>query len=247
MDTLKNQIVDKIIILLEPLKTTYKDEIDVIINDLTNNKFDSLIKFVNTYFSNLTISNEVKDFVKKLINAKLIDESFEDKLKDSIYQYTTIKGENILLEESKPLNVKKFKLNNIRKNTPTPNLIQINHKYSKVSFAESDKPKEIEIKQDKPVNIDDLRKKIFDAQLVYLNDALKFIKDLETKDEIEMYESLINLNDIRYIQHSLSKLSQSALYRLLPYVENKLKNNKHYSIDMFIIEVIKKYLHTKML
>ena len=50
----------------------------------------------------------------------------------------------------------------------------------------------------------------------------------------------MDLNDIRYIQHSLSNLSQSALYRLLPYVEEKLEKNKHSLIDTFMLDVIKK-------
>ena len=90
-----------------------------------------------------------------------------------------------------------------------------------------------------------LRKKILDAQLNYINNASKFIKELEKKDDYQIYQDLIDLNDIRFIQHSLSKLSINTLDRLLIYLENKTDKEKH-SIDMFIIEVIKKYLHSKM-
>ena len=238
MNNVKQQIIDKIISLLTPLKIDYPNEIDIIINDLQSNKYDSLTKFVNNNFKDINISPIIKLFVNKLVDAKLIDKSFMDKIKDSLdYKFIPLKEKNIILVGSKPLNVKKKKLIRIKNNSPTPKLIKIEHEYSKVVFEE---PKQV------TNNIDELRKKIFDAQLNYLNDSTKFIKDLETKDEIELYDTLINLNDIRYIQHCLSKLSKSALYRLLAYVEEKYEKIKHSSIDMFIIEAIKKYLYKKV-
>ncbi len=238
MNILKDKIIDKIINLLSPLRSTYPDDINIITNDLINYKYDSLIEFVNNNFKDLSISNEIIDFINKLIDAKLIDENFKEKIKDNkSYELIPLIENNILLIDSKPLNVKEITLNKIKNNMPSPDLIQINHEYTKVDFQEDN---------ESDVDIDDLRKKILDAQLNYINDATSFIKNLETMDEIELYQSLIDLNDIRFIQHSLSKLSHNTLYRLLPYVENKLDNNKHSSIDMFIIDVIKKYLHTKM-
>lgn len=241
MDNLKNQIIDKIISLLSPLRNTYPEEINIITNDLINYKFDSLIEFVNNHFNNLNVSNEIREFVNKLIESKLIDESFNNKVKkQNIHEFIPFKESNILLVSSRPLNVKENILNQIKLNSPTPELIKINHEYTEVKFQDKEES------DDNQVNIDDLRKKILDAQLSYISDATNFIKKLETKDEIELYQCLIDLNDIRFIQHSLSKLSKSALIRLLPYVEEKLENNKHSSIDMFIIDVIKKNLHTKM-
>ena len=93
------------------------------------------------------------------------------------------------------------------------------------------------------ININDLRKKILDAQLNYLNNASEFINNLEIESEEEIYNSLIDLNDIRYIQHSLSKLSKPTLERLLEYTNTRLNDNFHNTIDTFIINVIKKYLH----
>ena len=242
MDNLKNQIIDKIISLLSPLRNTYPEEINIITNDLINYKLDSLIEFVNNHFKNLEVSNEIKDFISKLVESKLIDESFLEKIKkqDPI-EFIPFKENNILLINSKPLNVKENMLEHIKLNSPTPELIKVNHEYKEYKLPE-DNLNNIE----NQIDIDTLRKKILDAQLNYINDATNFIKELETKDEIELYQSLIDLNDIRFIQHSLSKLSKSSLNRLLPYVEEKLETNKHSSIDMFIIDVIKKYLHTKM-
>lgn len=254
MDNLKDKIIDRIINILVSLRSTYPNDINTITNDLINYKYDSLIEFVNHHFKNLNVSNEIKEFINQLINAKLIDESFKDKIKTKkIYELIPFIENNILLIDSKPLNVKEKTLNKIQDNTPIPKIIQINHEYAKIDFPEPiiDDIDTLQSEnqnntQESHINIDDLRKKILDAQLNYINDATNFIKNLETMDEIELYQSLIDLNDIRFIQHSLSKLSHNTLYRLLPYVETKLENNKHSSIDMFIIDVINKYLHTKM-
>ena len=149
-------------------------------------------------------------------------------------------------------------LNDIKRNTPTPELEVVNHEYMEINFNKPNKelaePKQeepITIEQQKETtytkeDIDALRNKIIEAQLNYLNNANNFIKSLEKVDEKTIYDSLVELNDIRFIQHSLSKLSRNTLERLLVYVQNKLEFNKHNSIDMFIIESIKKYLHTKM-
>ena len=91
--------------------------------------------------------------------------------------------------------------------------------------------------------IEKLRKMILNAQLNYLNNATSFIEELELKEEVELYQTLLSLNDIRYIHHSISKLSTSALNRLLIYVEELLKENSHNSINIFIEEAIKKILH----
>lgn len=260
MDILKNQIIDKIISLLSPLRSTHPTEINQITNDLINYKYDSLIEFVNNNFSSLKVSLEIKEFINKLIESKFLDESFNDKF-NIITDYTFIpfRESSILLVNSKPLNVKENTLKDIISSIPKTELVPVNHEVMEVNFDKLNtniddisndfdsivNNNHQEINNNNQDTIDDLRKKILDAQLNYINNATKFIKELETKDEMELYQSLIDLNDIRFIQHSLSKLSKSALNRLLPYVEDKLENNKHSSIDMFIIEVIKKYLHTK--
>ena len=244
MNTLKNQVIDKIIKLLTPLRSTYPEEINDITNELINNKYGKLILFVNTHFDKLKTSQEIVDLVNNLIDLKLIDNSFIDKIKNNNYEFIPIKESNILFVDSKPLNVKENKLKRIIKNSPTPKLEKINHEYFEVKLKEINKEKDLEYQES--TNVDDLRKKILDAQLNYINNAAGFIKNLESKDEKDMYQSLIELNDIRFIQHSLSKMSKYSLDRLLPYVESRLEEKKHISIDMFIIEVIKKYLHTKM-
>ena len=96
-------------------------------------------------------------------------------------------------------------------------------------------------------DIDSLRKRIMETQLNYIDDATSFIQNLEEKNVYDLYDILMDLNDIRFIQHSLSKLSEETLEKLLTYVQEKYNNNRHTSIDLFIIEVIKKNLHRKML
>ena len=93
--------------------------------------------------------------------------------------------------------------------------------------------------------IEKLRKIILNAQLNYLNNANSFIEELERKEDVELYQTLLSLNDIRYIHHSISKLSTNTLNRLLIYVEELLKENNHNSINIFIEEAIKKILHDK--
>jgi hypothetical protein len=89
--------------------------------------------------------------------------------------------------------------------------------------------------------IDNLRKTILASQLEYLNDANGFIKKLEYMNTNDLYKTLIDLNDIRFIQHSISNLSYDTLNKLLDYVQE----NKHNSINIFIEEAIKKNLHKK--
>ena len=355
MDTLKNQIIDKIINILSPLRKDYPDEINNITNDLINGKTSSLNEFVNNNYQSLNYRPEIKDFVKKLVDNKLLEESYLSKIKEN-YQFINLVISNILKIESKPLNVKEEVLESIKKNVPKQVVTLINHEYAEINFsdinsqtddnnetdnneisndeqnfnfkinefpnyenqeidypfednktipnesisnpeevsenkADDDVEKETQIEYDEStkenqvqkhkvekekqielnetpilmptkkletnlevdqsnndssenkININDLRQKILDAQLNYLNNAPKFISELEAKDDYEIYNSLIDLNDLRYIQHSLSKLSSSALQRLLKYTQDKLDISSHNSIDMFIINVIKKYLH----
>ncbi|MBQ8891900.1 MAG: hypothetical protein IJ068_03440 [Bacilli bacterium] len=121
-----------------------------------------------------------------------------------------------------------------------------NYNYTESDQTINPTPYLEEPEQHKEIDINDLRKKILDAQLNYINNAQEFIRNLEEKEPDDIYKELINLNDIRYIQHSLSKLSQYTLERFLPYVEDRLELNKHSAIDMFIIDVIRKNSHSKM-
>ena len=238
MDNLKRQIIDQIISLFSPLRNTYNEEINNITNDLINDKYDSLKEFVNSHYKSLDYSKEIKDFITKLCDKKLIPNSFKDQIQDKFkYSFIPFIESNILLIDTKPLNVKEQSLINIKTNTPTPILTIINHEYKEYNTPKKEEPK--------LNDIESLRKKILDAQLNYINNASKFSKELEKKDDYQIYQDLIDLNDIRFIQHSLSKLSINTLDRLLIYLENKTDKEKH-SIDMFIIEVIKKYLHSKM-
>ena len=92
-------------------------------------------------------------------------------------------------------------------------------------------------------NIKKLRKKILETQLLYLNDSKNFINSLENMEINDLYHTLLDLNDIRFIQNSISKLSFDTLKKLLTFIENILKENNHNLINIFIEEAIKKNLH----
>lgn len=93
-------------------------------------------------------------------------------------------------------------------------------------------------------NIEKLRKVILNTQLNYLNNATSFIQELEKMDIVDLYNHLLNLNDIRYIQHSIANLNISTLNRLLAYIETIEKKQPNL-INNFILEVIKRNLHLK--
>lgn len=145
------------------------------------------------------------------------------------------------------------------KTTKDDNLKKVeNHEsYNQINLDNQEKPKltkfeineqdsdEEEILSLEDSQIEKLRKIILNAQLNYLNNANSFIEELEKKENTELYQTLLSLNDIRYIHHSITKLSISTLNRLLIYVEELLEENKHNSINIFIEEAIKKILHDK--
>ena len=249
MNDLKDKIVDKIISLLSPLREEYTLEINSITNDLINDKYDSLIEFVYSHFDNINVSDEIKIFIQDLVNNGLIDNSFLEKIKTKKnYEYIPFTYyNNIISTGNKPLNVKIEVFGEIISNTKEPIINIINQEPMEFNLPDEEINNEQELPDNSSINnqidIDTVRKKILDAQLNYINNASNFIKSLEEMDEKDIYQSLIDLNDIRFIQHSLSKLSKGTLDRLNTYVID----NKHGSIDMFIIEVIKKYLHQKML
>ena len=82
MNILKNKIIEEIIKQLKDLKTIYKDEIDIIINDLSNNNKQSLNEFINKYYKDTEISNEMKLFVKSLVEKEIIPISYLEKIEE---------------------------------------------------------------------------------------------------------------------------------------------------------------------
>ena len=62
---MKDKIIKRIIEVLIPLKTLYQ-EIDLIINDLENDNYDSLTNFVNEYYKNDNYSQEFLDLLTTL-------------------------------------------------------------------------------------------------------------------------------------------------------------------------------------
>ena len=153
MNLLKTKIIEEIINQLKDLKTIYNDEIDIIINDLLNNNKKSLNEFINKYYKDTEISNEMKLFVKSLVE-----------------------------------------------------------------------------------------KEIIEARKIYLDDAKGFISNLETKNEDEIYTTLLNFYDISLMQHCIKNLNEDTLNKLFKYVETKLKNNPHNAMDMFLEGSIKSHL-----
>lgn len=93
--------------------------------------------------------------------------------------------------------------------------------------------------------IKEKREKMLNLQISYLNNVNEFIHNLEMMNPENIYNTLINLNDIRFIQHSIAKLNLKKSQELLEFTKNKLKENKHNSINIFIEEAIKKNMHDK--
>ena len=201
---MKDKIIKRIIEVLIPLKTLYQ-EIDLIINDLENDNYDSLTNFVNEYYKNDNYSQEFLDLLTTLVKEGIIDNSFL--ILDNAYEFT-----------KNPYNKKEIK---------------------------EEKIEDKKIDDDVLIDVDDIeaiRKIILDSQLSYLNNANLFISKLENSDEDLIYHTLLNLNDIRYIQHCISNLSLDTLKRLLSYIEIT-ENNKHNLINTFMEEAIKKSIH----
>jgi len=218
----EDKIINQIIGLLAPLKTNYQIEIDEIIIDLLNHKTTSLKNFVNKHYHDLDINPEIKNLITNLVNDNLLSKDFLNQITDNSYQIIDASNYVITYFKSRPLNVKENILQNIK---------------------DTLKKKNTSINTSSLENTHDLRKKILEAQINYINNAASFIQDLEQKDASLIYNDLIELNDIRFIQHSISKLSQDTLKRFLNFIESK--NDNHSSIDLFINEAIKKNLHKK--
>lgn len=229
---MKDKIIKRIIEVLTPLKTLYQ-EIDLIINDLENDNYDSLTTFVNEYYKNDNYSQEFLNLLTALVKEGVIDNSFFSI--DNTYEFTNFNYRNgILYLNSKAINLTGDKYNVLRTKNP----------YKKEEIKEEIKDDK-KIDDDVLIDVDDIeaiRKIILDSQLSYLNNANLFISKLENSDEDLIYHTLLNLNDIRYIQHCISNLSLDTLKRLLSYIEIT-ENNKHNLINTFMEEAIKKSIH----
>ena len=230
-----NKVITKIINYLIPLETMYP-EIDYIISDLNNYKYDSLNEFIKKYFSTLQYSPEFIKFITSLVKENIIDENYLARVKsDNSYTSTNISNLNILFVDSKPLNVTINQFNNLT-NYYHP---EINSSWDlEITPATDDEI--LTIEED---DIEALRKIILESQLNYLNNANQFIETLEGESEDKIYHALLNLNDIRYIQHCISNLSYDTLKRLLSYIE-LMEENKHNLINTFMEEAIKRSIHT---
>ena len=230
-----NQVITKIINYLIPLENMYP-EIDSIISDLNNYKYTSLNEFIKKYFSTLQYSPEFIKFITSLVKENIIDENYLARVKsDNSYTSTNISNLNILFVDSKPLNVTINQFNNLT-NYYHP---EINSSWdSEITPATDDEILTIEEN-----DIEALRKIILESQLNYLNNANQFIETLEGESEDKIYHALLNLNDIRYIQHCISNLSYDTLKRLLSYIE-LMEENKHNLINTFMEEAIKRSIHT---
>lgn len=229
---MKDKIIKRIIEVLIPLKTLYQ-EIDLIINDLENDNYDSLTNFVNEYYKNDNYSQEFLDLLTTLVKEGIIDNSFL--ILDNAYEFTNFNyRDGILYLNSKAINLTSDKYDVLRTKNP----------YKKKEIKE-EKIEDKKIDDDVLIDVDDIeaiRKIILDSQLSYLNNANLFISKLENSDEDLIYHTLLNLNDIRYIQHCISNLSLDTLKRLLSYIEIT-ENNKHNLINTFMEEAIKKSIH----
>lgn len=255
MDDLKNRIIDEIIHFLVPLKTLYNDEIDLITTDLLNNNWKSLDDFINKYYQDVFYSKELIDLVNELVKNNVIDKHYLISLdkKDEV-TFLTIDSSLIRLKDSKPLNVKRKDLEAIRiKISPKKEVIlpistkETNH-HDNLSFNDSksdDKLANDEILSIQESENEKLKKSIIEAQLNYLKNANTFIHDLDTKTDLEIYETLLNLNDIRYIHHCISNLTTKTLNRFLIFMKKQLIENNNNSIDVFITEAIKLHLRNE--
>ena len=230
-----NQVTTKIINFLIPLENMYP-EIDSIISDLNNYKYTSLKDFIKKYFPDLKYSNDFIQFITSLVKENIIDENYLARVKpDNSYISTNISNLNILFVDSKPLNVTINQFNNLT-NYYHP---EINSSWDlEITPATDDEI--LTIEED---DIEALRKIILESQLNYLNNANQFIETLEGESEDKIYHALLDLNDIRYIQHCISNLSYDTLKRLLSYIE-LMEENKHNLINTFMEEAIKRSIHT---
>ena len=257
MYNLKENIINEIIHQLTPLRTLYNEEVDMVTNDILNNNLESLRNFINKYYQDVFYSESIKKIIYNLINSNIISSSYLNIVIGKIpYTFLPSQSDNYRLINSRPLNIKTFVLESFRKLNKNQEIAEVKElptfnikkpiKETK-SIQNNTISNNISVKENKTSekNIDDLRAKILEAQLNYLKDATGFIANLQNIPASEIYSQLLNLNDIRYMQHSISKLDNNTLEKLLEYVSSRLNKSHHNSIDMFMEEAIKKSIHDK--
>ena len=100
MNILKEKIINEIINQLKNLKSNNQEEKDKLINDLLNNDRKSLHNYVDKYYKDQKISDEMKQFVFSLVEKEIIPISYLNKIKDS--------NENMTQEEKNAVLRKKI-------------------------------------------------------------------------------------------------------------------------------------------
>ena len=83
MNLLKEKIIKEIINQLNSIKNINEIEINHVKNDLLNNNYKSLHTFVDKYYKDKTISEEIKQFVSHLVEKEIIPISYLNKIKDT--------------------------------------------------------------------------------------------------------------------------------------------------------------------
>ena len=104
---MKQKIINRIIYELEPLRTLYP-EIDLIISDLLNNRFQSLHEFINKYYVDTKYSLEFRDFLQHAIDSNILDDHYLSllNLPEHTWYYLDLVGISIILSSSRPSNMK---------------------------------------------------------------------------------------------------------------------------------------------
>ena len=257
---LKDKVIDEIISRLIPLRTLYKEEIDTITNDLINDKFQSLYAFIDKYYQDEFYSEYFQLFLEALNkNGQIPSDilkgiNFENQKHNSLettkpsnlnlpnyIQETTLDFNNLALIGFRPINLKIKNWLRLKEN-----LKDENDTFTEQEIPSLELPKEEEIEDEylslEETDFQKLKKSIINAQLNYLNNAPAFILDLEKKEAVDIYKALINLSNVSYIHHCISKLSSNTLDRLLQFMEERLKNTPS-QIDLFIEKAIKLHLN----
>ena len=109
----RNQILNQIFKILVPLRTSYKEEIDKITNDLLIGDDKSLEDFINKYYGNTNYSNEMVSLVVSLVNANLIPNSYLEEVNKKVQTNETPSYKQASV---RPLNVKIINFNKIKDN-----------------------------------------------------------------------------------------------------------------------------------
>ncbi len=228
--------------------------IDNQVDNNLNNPNDNDMTFKDTNFKeNPPIEEEYKEPESVPLDVQPYNFSEEEKTINQIFEEAKNSRDkeeieatiNELEEEKRKLEEEKERLKelNLEKERELERQKEKDLENDKI-IEEERKRKEREHAEELARRDEILRKKILDAQLSYIDNASKFIKDLETKSEPEIYESLYNLYRIDYIYHCLSNSSTETLNRFLNYLNNRMNNEKAY-ISIYMEQAIKKVLGTR--